>query len=458
MPRKLVVLNVVGLTADLLGPHTPNLSRLAEWGDRAYIDPVLPAVTCSVQVTYLTGSLPREHGIVGNGWYFRDLAEVMFWRQSRHLARGEWLWDAARRAIPGCTCANLFWWFNMYSGANTSVTVRPMYPADGRKIPDIYTAPAERRTRLNAKLGAFPLFNFWGPMADIRSSRWIADAALDVMEQDDPTLTLVYLPHLDYPLQKLGPAHPSIPDELRRIDALCGELIDAAQARDAAVIVLSEYGVESVNRPVHINRALRAAGLLNIREELGRELLDAGASHAFAVADHQIAHVYVRDSDRIKEVRTTLERLDGIDALLDEHGKTAVGLDHPRSGELIAIAKPGAWFTYYHWLDDSRAPDFARTVDIHRKPGFDPVELFIDPEIRAPRLATAWRLMKKKLGFRTLMDLIPLDASLVKGSHGRAPAQPETGPLFLSSEPGCLPARLGPTQVRQVLLSVLMES
>ncbi len=176
MSRKLVVLNVVGLTADLLGPHTPNLSRLAARGDRAYIDSVLPAVTSSVQATYLTGSLPREHGIVGNGWYFRDLAEVMFWRQSRYLARGEWLWDAARRVIPGCTCANLFWWFNMYSGANISVTVRPMYPADGRKIPDIYTAPAGLRTRLNAKLGAFPFFNFWGPMADIRSSRWIADA------------------------------------------------------------------------------------------------------------------------------------------------------------------------------------------------------------------------------------------------------------------------------------------
>ncbi len=455
MPRKLVVLNVVGLSAALLGEHTPRLSALAAAGGLSHIDPLLPAVTCSTQVTYLTGSLPREHGIVGNGWYFRDLSEVLFWRQSNHLAQGDWLWDAARRELPGFSCANLFWWYNMYCGADTAVTVRPMYPADGRKIPDIYTSPADLREELNQQLGQFPLFNFWGPMADIRSSRWIADAALRVMEQDDPSLTLVYLPHLDYPLQKLGPDHPSIADELQQIDALCGELIDAAEARDAAVVVLSEYGIEAVDQPVHLNRALRQAGLLKVREELGLELLDAGAGDAFAVADHQVAHVYVKDAAKIGRVRNILEALDGVEQVLDTAGKAAAGLDHPRAGELVAIAAPGAWFTYYYWLDDARAPDFARTVDIHRKPGYDPVELFIDPAIANPKLAAGWRLLKKKLGFRTLMDLIPLDATLVKGSHGRAPSSPEKGALFIGPDAGT-PQRIAPTEVKDRLLKLML--
>jgi len=458
MPRRLLVLDVVGLTADLLGPHTPNLTRLASSGSISYIEPVLPALTCSAQVTYLTGSMPREHGIVGNGWYFRDLAEVLFWRQSNHLAQGDWLWDAARRSIPDFTCANLFWWFNMYCRADTAVTVRPMYPADGRKIPDIYTSPADLRRHLNARLGTFPLFHFWGPLAGIRSSRWITDAALEVMQREDPTLTLVYLPHLDYPLQRLGPEHPSIPGELQRIDALCGELIDAAVARGAAVAVLSEYGVEPVDRPVHINRVLREAGLLGVREELGRELLDAGASQAFAVADHQIAHVYVPDPDRIPRVRALLERIEGVEQVLDEQGKATSGLDHPRSGELVAVAAPGCWFTYYYWMDDARAPDFARTVDIHRKPGYDPVELFIDPALSVPRLAVAWRLLKSRLGLRTLMDLIPLDARLVKGSHGRRPARAKSGALLLSTEETeSLTPVLAPTQVKQALLSLMSD-
>jgi predicted AlkP superfamily pyrophosphatase or phosphodiesterase len=257
-PSRVVVLNVVGLTKSLLGEDTPALSALARGGSVAPIGPVLPAVTCSVQATYLTGVAPSDHGVVGNGWYFRDLAEVMFWRQSAQLLGGERLWEAARRHDPSITCANLFWWFNMYCGADLAVTVRLMYPADGRKIPDIYTTPTAWRETLNRDLGAFPLFRFWGPMADISSSNWIARSALRLMEEADPTITLVYLPHLDYPLQRLGPDDPAIRGELRAVDALCGQLIDAARARDARVVVLSEYGISPVSRPVHINRAARS--------------------------------------------------------------------------------------------------------------------------------------------------------------------------------------------------------
>jgi predicted AlkP superfamily pyrophosphatase or phosphodiesterase len=451
--RRTVVLDVVGLSGDLLGDATPNLSKLKRAGSARPLEVILPAVTCSVQSTFTTGTLPREHGCVGNGWYFRDLAEVWLWRQSNHLVNGEKIWDAAKRRDPSFSCAKLFWWFNMYSTADFAVTPRPLYPADGRKIPDIYTEPAELRDELNAQLGPFPLFNFWGPKADITSSRWIADAAKIVMAEKGPTLTLVYLPHLDYPLQRLGPDHPQIQNELRAIDAVCGELIDAATAAGARVVALSEYGIEKVSGAVHVNRALREAKFLRVREELGTEKLDAGGSDAFAVADHQVAHVYVRRPGLVAEVKRLLGTLDGVEAVLDLEGKRAAGLDHPRSGELVLVASKGRWFSYYYWLEDARAPDFARTVDIHRKPGYDPVELFVDPALAVPAMKVGYRLLQKTLGFRYLMDVIPLDASLVKGSHGRPEADHLKWPVLLSSEPHLLPE--GPvhaTQVKDIVL------
>jgi predicted AlkP superfamily pyrophosphatase or phosphodiesterase len=328
-----------------------------------------------------------------------------------------------------------------------------MYPADGRKIPDVYTQPAELRDELNARLGQFPLFKFWGPATDLTSSRWIADCARHVYETKRPTLTLVYLPHLDYNLQRLGPGHPAIAGDLRAVDALCGELIAAARRDETRIVVLSEYGITPVNGAIHVNRVLREAGLIQIRTELGLELLDAGASEAFAVADHQVAHVYVRRPERVQEVQRLLEGLPGVESVLGEEGKRAAGLDHPRSGELVLVARPDRWFTYYYWLDDARAPDFARTVDIHRKPGYDPVELFLDPALRVPQASVGWRLAKKALGFRYLMDVIPLDAGLVKGSHGRPTDDLAAGPVIISSERELLPG--GPvdaTAVKTLLL------
>lgn len=436
--RRTLVLNVVGLTADLLR-FAPNLAKLAQQGGTRPIAPLLPAVTCSVQSTYLTGKLPNEHGIVGNGWYFRDLAEVSLWRQSNALVSGEKIWETARKIDPAFTVAKLFWWYNMYSTADIAVTPRPCYPADGRKIPDIYTNPPALRNELQDKLGAFPLFHFWGPTADIASSRWIAQCASHVEESSRPTLSLVYLPHLDYDLQRLGPDHPGIPAAVAEIDALCGELIDDAQRDGRAVVVLSEYGIVSVTGSVGINRALREAGLLTVREELGREMLDAGASAAFAVADHQIAHVYVKDAGNISQVKILLETLPGIARVLDEEGKRDAGLDHANAGELVVIAEADRWFSYPWWLDDNKAPDYARTVDIHRKPGYDPLELFIDPSIVAPRLKIALKLARRKLGLRTLMDFIPLDESLVKGSHGRPSDDPAKGAIFITTEPELLP-------------------
>ena len=437
--QRTLVLDVVGLTPDLIGEHTPNLRALARGGGLRPLSTVIPAVTCTVQSTLLTGLPPSGHGCVANGWYFRDQAEVWFWRQSNHLVSGEKLWDAARKRDPAFTCAKLFWWYNMYASADVTVTPRPMYPADGRKLPDLYTQPAALREELAATIGPFPLFDFWGPRAGIASSRWIGAAAEHVWRTRRPTLSLVYLPHLDYDLQRLGPRAPALARALAEVDAVAGALIDQARGDGAHVIVLSEYGITPVRGAVHPNRALRQAGLLAVRNELGRELLDPGASEAFAVSDHQLAHVYVRRPERTAEVRALLEALPGVERVLGEDEKRASGLDHPRSGELVALSRADHWFTYYHWLDDARAPDFARTVDIHRKPGYDPVELFLDPAIPLPRLKIAWTLARKKLGFRTLLDVIPLDASLVKGSHGRLTDRPEEGPVFLSSAPELLP-------------------
>ncbi len=427
--QRLAVLNVVGLTPGLLGQDMPFLSGWIESAAQAALRPGLPAVTCSVQTTMLTGMSPSRHGIVGNGWYDRDAAEIRFWRQSSHLVQAPRVWDAARALDPAFTCANLFWWFAMYAGADIGVTPRPMYPADGRKIPDLWTRPAGLRDTLQDSLGRFPLFEFWGPRTSIRSSQWIADAARTVEAEHAPSLSLVYLPHLDYVLQREGPGGAGVAADLRRLDAVLAGLIPFLEGRGVQVLVLSEYGITPVSRPVHLNRALRKAGWLAVREELGRDVLDPGASDAFAVADHQVAHVYLRDSQLGPRVQSVLGRLPGVEQVLNRTAQAECGLDHPRGGDLVAIAAPDAWFTYYHWLDDRRAPDFARTVDIHRKPGYDPVELFIDPALRFPRAKVASILARKAMGLRTLLDVIPLNAGLVRGSHGRASDDAGDGPL-----------------------------
>ena len=452
--QRTAVINVVGLTRRLIGTDTPFLLRWSTEGSLATIDPVLPAVTCSAQATYLTGKMPSDHGIVANGWYFRDECEVKLWRQSNKLVQASKIWDHARTIDPSFTCANLFWWYNMYSTVDYSVTPRPMYPADGLKLPDIYTQPASLRDDLQQKLGTFPLFEFWGPATTIRSSDWIARSAMEVEEQFQPSLSLVYLPHLDYNLQRLGPEDPAIATDLHEIDTLCETLITFYESRGIRVTILSEYGISAVSKPVHLNRVLREHGFIALREERGLELLDAGASAAFALADHQLAHIYVNDPEVLPIVKTLIEKTTGVAYVLDAEGKKEHGLAHDRAGELVAVSEPDAWFTYYYWMDDARAPDFARTVDIHRKPGYDPVELFVDPNLKVPKLRLARRLAQKKLGFRYLMDVIPLDATLVKGSHGHLPADPDEHPVFITQQTDLLPSTtVRPTAVHDLIMA-----
>ena len=455
--QKTAVINVVGLTSGLLGKHTPFLSSWA--GHTGAIDPVLPAVTCSVQATYLTGVMPTDHGIVANGWYFRDECEVKFWRQSNKLIQAPKVWETARERDPSFTVANMFWWYNMYSSADYAVTPRPMYPADGLKLPDVYSQPSNLRMLLQEELGTFPLFKFWGPATTIESSDWIARASKKVVERHDPTLTLVYLPHLDYNLQRVGPGHSAIATDLQEIDAVCKDLITFLEDRGRRVMVLSEYGINAVSKPIHLNRMFREEGFIAVREERGLELLDAGASEVFAVADHQLAHIYVNDLDKRAAVKELVESAPGVAYVLDGEGKKEYGLDHSRSGELVAVSDPDAWFTYYYWLDDAKAPDFARTVDIHRKPGYDPVELFINPDLRMPKLKLGRKLIQKKLGFRYLMNVIPLDATLVKGSHGHLSTYPTECAVLMARDKSLISdERIPPTLIHDIMLKSVFGS
>ncbi len=465
--RRLAVLNVVGLCSRHLTDRAlPRISAYARRHGVTRIIPTLPAVTCTAQSTYLTGLPPGGHGAVANGWYHRELAEVQFWKQSNRLIEGRKLWEDLREAVPGFTCAKLFWWYNMYSSADLSITPRPSYPADGRKVFDIYAWPYSLRTEIKKDLGEFPFPGFWGPAAGKRSpaggpdcaTRWIADSARWTEEHHRPTLSLVYLPHLDYNLQRFGPQDVRVSRDLAEVDALVGGLIDFYEQRGVTVALLSEYGISAVSRPVHLNRILRERGWLTVKEELGCELLDPGNSRAFAVADHQVAHVYVNDRSLVPKVREALLTVDGVARVLDASEQESAGLRHARSGDLIVVSEGDAWFTYYYWMDDRRAPDFARCVDIHRKPGYDPVELFIDPAISSPRLKIAWKLLRKTLGFRMLMDLIPLDASLVKGSHGALPAEVADYPVLVLPGASGTPSEIASTDVYGHLRAALKQA
>lgn len=451
--KKTVVLNVVALSPRVIGEHTPFLKKWIEKGKRAVVEPVLPAVTCSAQSVYLTGKWPSENGIVGNGWYFKDECEIKFWRQSNHLVQAPKVWDVLKAENPDFTVANMFWWYNMYSSVDYAVTPRPLYPSDGRKLPDIHSQPMELRDRLQKELGQFPLFSFWGPNANIESSKWIAEASKKVDEWFNPTLNLIYLPHLDYALQKFGIDFDKIGDELRAIDALCEDLIGFFENQGTQVILVSEYAITSVNHPININRILRKAGMIQVKDELGLETLDAGTSKAFAVVDHQLAHVYLNDKSEMAKVKSLLEKTPGIELVLDEEGKKNYHIDHDRAGDLVVVADKDSWFTYYFWLDDAKAPDYARCVDIHRKPGYDPVEMFLDPKIKFPMVTVGSKVLKKKLGFRYLMDVIPLDASLVKGAHGRVPESDLDKPLFVTQDKSLLESeKIQPTSVFDLII------
>ena len=430
----MALINVVGLSESLLNELIPRLKSFADRGKTSSFKPVFPAVTCSAQSTYLTGTSPAEHGIVANGWYDRESAEVKFWKQSNHLVKGDKIWDVLREEFPEFTCAKLFWWYNMYSTADYTITPRPMYPADGRKVFDIYTQPMGMREEIKADLGDFPFLSFWGPKAGLPSSEWIAQSAKWVEEKYQPTLNLIYLPHLDYGLQKWGSDDHRMVKELNGIDRIAGDLIEFFEQRGVRVMLLSEYGISKVDTPIALNRLFRRQGWITIKKEMGLELLDCGASQVFAVADHQVAHVYIADKTQLVKVRKFLEGVDGVAKVMEAKEVWGEGLGTSRAGDLVVLSNSNAWFSYYYWEEDKLAPDFARTVDIHRKPGYDPVELFMNPQLKFPLAKVAKFLLKKKLGLRALLEVIPLDDHLINGSHGSHQVPKNEWPVFIDGE------------------------
>ena len=446
-----VVLCTVGVTPRLL-PHMPHLRAIGEEGFSAPLTTVFPAVTSTVQASITTGLTPRDHGAVANGWYARDRGEVQFWGQHNGLVSGQKVWQAAREADPAHRSAYLCWWYAMGADVDTVLTPRPVYRYDGRKEPDCYTRPAGLRDALTDALGPFPLFRYWGPAAGISGTRWILDATRMVVRTVAPDLSFVYVPHLDYDLQRYGPDGPEAIRAARMADAALAPLLRELRERGTTVLALSEYGITAARRPVDINRALRRAGLLSVYAQRGMEYLDPHTSRAFAVSDHQVAQVYVADPADLPRTHAVLSELPGVAEVLDRRGQLAIGAGHERSGELVAVAEPDAWFTYYYWLDDARAPDFARGVEIHRKPGYDPAELFFDPHDRWVRGRAAFALLRKRAGMRAPMTVVPLDASVVRGTHGRLPDEPRDAPVLLCSDPAEERERIHVTEVKNLIL------
>ncbi|MGO9915381.1 MAG: alkaline phosphatase family protein [Isosphaeraceae bacterium] len=460
--QPLVLINAVGLTRKLL-PDAPGLRQLAGRGWVRSLNEVVPAVTCTAQATILTGRPPGEHGIVGNGWLFRDTGEIRFWQQSNALIQAESFYGTARRLAQGrglpFRAAKLFWWFNQGADVDISVTPKPYYGADGNKAFGISGTPEGLCRRLEHSLGSFPFHTFWGPTAGRPCTEWIARCAASVLASERPELCLVYLPHLDYDPQRFGPSKCDMPRLVRELDDACTVICEAASAIGARVWVVSEYGHTDVSRPVLLNRLLREASLLSVRSGPFGEMLDTFGSRALAVCDHQVAHVYLRRADRslVEELRGLLAGIPGVAQVLAGEERSQIGLDHQRSGELVVLAQRDSWFAYPYWLDDRLAPDFARTVDIHRKPGYDPCELFFDPRLFWPKGRALRRLVRKKLGFRTLFDVVPLDPGLVRGSHGVPARNAEDRPVLIGDgeAPG-VDGSLPMTAVRDLVLRALL--
>ena len=398
--RYSIVLDIVGLEQKHVNDSglLPNIEKIAQAGESAQLEPVFPAVTCSVQASLLSGKYPSEHGIIANGFYDRSIYEVSFWEQPSSLVQAKRVWDIVKQK----TTAVLFWQNTMYANSDIIVTPRPIH-LDDKMIMWCYSKPiGYYDEKLKEKFGEFDLASYWGPLASPKSSEWIANAAEYTLENERPNFLFVYIPHVDYSAQRYGKDSTSVRQDLKKADEIVGRLVQ--KTRDLGIhnqtefILVSEYAFNDVHDAVPLNLQLRGNGLLSVRTIHDKEYLDFEYSKAFAMVDHQLAHIYVKDGFE-SEARKVLEGIAGVERVLDDKGKKDLGINHERSGELIAIADKDKWFSYYWWHDKSKAPDFARRVDIHRKPGYDPVELFVDPKTRS----------------------IPLDPSLVKGSHGRPP-------------------------------------
>jgi predicted AlkP superfamily pyrophosphatase or phosphodiesterase len=441
--NRVVIIDVVGLTPDHLGmaDRIPNLASLLRRGVVHEMKPVFPAVTLPVQASLTTGVYPDQHGVVANGFYFPEQFQVAFWEQASSLVRHERIWDRLRKKNPHLKSAVLFFQNSLYASCDAVITPRPLHTDEGL-VQWCYSKPVGLYEGICEEIGEFNLMHYWGPMASIESSRWIAGAAVATMKRVQPHLMIIYLPHLDYCSQRFGPDHPIILKDLELVDQEVGRIIagveDLGLADETVFVVLSEYTFSAVHQDIPLNRVLRQEGLLEVRAIKGREYLDMELSPAFAMVDHQIAHVYVKDGYQAA-VRKVLEGLEGIDFVLDSEGKQAHRIDHPASGQFVVVSARDHWFSYYWWEDREREPDFAPRIDIHRKPGYDPLELFVDPET-----------------FK-----ISQNTSLIRGSHGYPPVADSDRVPFLVSGASVesieVPDHMCVTDVAAVVEKILLK-
>ncbi|MHC4091253.1 MAG: alkaline phosphatase family protein, partial [Planctomycetota bacterium] len=401
-----------------VGPSTPTLQKWADSGAAAPLTPTFPCVTSPVQASILAGTPPDRHGVIANGFYYRDRSQVEFWVAQNSVIAGDQIWDALRRQRPGLTAAA--WHLQNIKGAAADyiVTPAPVHKEDGTTKLWCYSKPEGLYQQLLDELGHFPIQHYWGPMAGIESTQWILRAAQWLIERHRPNFHYVYLPHLDYAAQKFGPNSPqaaaALVDLDRELAAFDAYLRGSAIGDDVVILAVSEYAMTGVTGALYPNRLLREAGLLALAIEGGAEYLDLAGSAAMAMVDHQVAHVYCQDAKAAARAADVLRGVEGIASLHGGQERGRIGLNHERAGDIVLVAHPDHWFAYYWWLDDAAAPPFARTVDIHRKPGYDPVELFFDPATRS----------------------IPLDASLVKGSHGAPAVTDEQQAVLICSQAG----------------------
>ena len=397
--KKLIVLDLVCLTNNHLRQISlPNISKIIENGFTAPMEPSFPAVTCSVQASITSGFYPSQHGIIANGLYDRKKNQVSFWEQYASLVEKPRIWDVLKKNDPEIKTAVLFWQNSLQINSDVVITPKPIH-LENQMIMWCYSKPVNFYENISSEEGDFDLKWYWGPLASIKSSQWIIKAAKHTIKKQKPHLVQIYLPHLDYAAQKHGPHSEQFKKSLFELDSVVGELLDFLESEnlnyDYEIMLISEYGFMEVNHSISPNLTLLQEGLLSTRKISGRNYLDFEHSKAFAMVDHQIAHVYVKSGYEDK-VSSIFKKIEGIEKILDKNTKKDFRIDHPNSGELILCANDNSWLNYYWWDEPKYAPPFSFTIDIHRKPGYDPLELFYDPSTNS----------------------ISQNTSLIKGSHG----------------------------------------
>jgi predicted AlkP superfamily pyrophosphatase or phosphodiesterase len=400
--KYIVVLDIVGLDISHVSSGLiPTISDLAGIGECGYLKPVFPSVTSTVQSSVLSGKYPNQHGIISNGLYDRENYQVSFWEQSSKLVKSERIWDILKKKNNDLKTSILFWQNTMFANSEFVITPRPIHLENGQMDMWCYSRPPDYYEEVSNIIGEFDLYSYWGPFASFKSTEWISKSVEYTLEKYKPNLLFAYFPQLDYSSQKFGKNSTEVKVDLEKIDEVVSSIIKKTKKlgifEETEFIIFSEYGFNDVNDGISINKLLREKGYLAIRTIKNKEYIDFEYSKAFAMVDHQIANIYIKNPEDKNFVKEILEEVKGIEKICDDKEKRELKIDHSRSGDLIAISNKDKWFSYYWWFEDNKAPTFTKTVDIHRKPGYDPLELFVD--------------------FKT--KSIPFETALVKGSHGR---------------------------------------